>query len=275
MYMIKKFLKKSDIVILIYQNILRIIYYFLGKLKFKLIRRDGILYLLDLSRVIDINIFLRGQWEKETILFMKGMVNSGDVVIEAGSNIGAHSFILAKLVGEEGEIFCFEPTNYAFARLRTNALLNDFTNMKLEKKILSDNKNTLSLATMLSDFHHQELYNLREDISEVPITSIDQYSIDFSRLDLIKIDVDGYDYRVLIGASMAIKKFRPKVMIELAEFTLKSAGDSIQNILNFFFQNKYDGFYIIDNSKIRDFNEVIARSQNGNSHIDAYFIPKK
>ena len=132
--MIKKFLKKSDIVINIYQNILKIIYFFLGKLKFKLIRRDGILYLLDLSRVIDVNIFLRGQWEKETILFMKGIVNSGDVIIKAGSNIGAHSFILAKLAGEKGEVFCFEPTNYAFARLRTNALLNDFTNMKLEKK---------------------------------------------------------------------------------------------------------------------------------------------
>ena len=272
--MIKKFLKKSDLIIKIYQKTIRITYFFLGKLKFKLIRRNGILYLLDLSRVIDVNIFLRGQWEKETILFMKRTVNLGDVIIEAGSNIGAHSFILAKLVGEKGEIFCFEPTDYAFARLRANSLLNDFSNIIFEKKILSDNKNTLSIARMLSDFHHEESYNVKEDISKVPVTSIDEYSTDFSRLDLIKIDVDGYDFRVLLGASNAIKKFKPKVMIELAEFTLKSAGDSIQNILDFFSQNDYDGFYILDNSKITDFNEVLARSSNGTSHIDAYFIPK-
>jgi hypothetical protein len=147
--------------------------------------------------------------------------------------------------------------------------------MVFEKKILSDNENKLSLSYMASDFHHEELYNIKENISDVPITSIDQYSKDFIQLDLIKIDVDGYDYRVLLGAQKAIKKFKPVVMIELAEFTLKSAGDSIQNILDFFLERDYDGFYIIDGSRIRDFNEVIARSQNGNSHIDAYFVPKK
>lgn len=45
-------------------------------------------------------------------------------MIGMGANIGAHTFFIAKRVGGSGHIYAFEPTNYAFTRLRSNLGIN-------------------------------------------------------------------------------------------------------------------------------------------------------
>jgi FkbM family methyltransferase len=258
----------------LYKNLIKFIYKLLHRLNYRLINRNGIKYLLDLRKPISVSIFLRGYWEKHVVHFLKKNLKLKDFVIECGSNIGAHSFIIAKLVGPEGKVFCFEPTDYANTLLKTNLLLNSFENIIIEKKILSNNENKLAIKYMVSDLNHEDSFNIPEDLSNIPITSIDQYQYNFDKLSLIKIDVDGYDYKVLEGALNTIKKYKPIVIIELCEFTLNRAGDSIQDILNFFSLIDYEGFYISKNKKILSFEEVLRLSSNGKSHVDTYFKPK-
>src|SRR5262245_45307471 len=85
--------------------------------------RGGIRYRLDLSEVIDLGIFVGG-WEPRTIGFLRRNVLAGQTVIEVGSNVGAHTLILARLVGPQGKVFGFEPTDYALAKLRFNLSMN-------------------------------------------------------------------------------------------------------------------------------------------------------
>ena len=69
--------------------------------------------------MIDAEIFLGG-WEKSTIIFLKQNLKYGDSIIEVGANIGAHSLLISKLIGEKGRLIAIEPTEYALGKLKRN-----------------------------------------------------------------------------------------------------------------------------------------------------------
>ena len=91
--------------------------------RYQTVMRDGITYSLDLRESVDRGIFLLG-WEPLTISWLNKNLKIGDVVIEVGANIGAHSLIMSSIIGPDGSLYCFEPTNFAFDKLTTNFALN-------------------------------------------------------------------------------------------------------------------------------------------------------
>src|SRR5258708_39371705 len=88
-----------------------------------IVKRDGVIYDLDLSQGIDFAIYL-GMFERETRNALKGLVKPSSVVLDIGANIGIHTMLLADLVGPSGRVLSFEPTDYAIQKLRRNLDLN-------------------------------------------------------------------------------------------------------------------------------------------------------
>ncbi|HYA66397.1 MAG TPA: FkbM family methyltransferase, partial [Burkholderiaceae bacterium] len=88
------------------------------------VRRGGINWHLDLREGIDFSIWLLGAFEPETVRCYKRLLKAGDVVLDIGANIGAHTLPMAKAVGPQGMVYAFEPTDFAFAKLMVNRSLN-------------------------------------------------------------------------------------------------------------------------------------------------------
>src|SRR5262249_31927126 len=86
--------------------------------------RKGLRYDLDLSQAIDLTIFVMGSFEPSTVAAFRRYVKPGATVLDIGANIGAHTLQLARLVGPQGRVLSFEPTDFAFAKLRRNLQLN-------------------------------------------------------------------------------------------------------------------------------------------------------
>jgi FkbM family methyltransferase len=86
--------------------------------------RRGIAYEPDLSEGIDLAIYLGGMFERRTAIALGKLVEPSSLVLDIGANIGAHTLPLAKLVGPEGRVMAFEPTAFAFQKLRRNLDLN-------------------------------------------------------------------------------------------------------------------------------------------------------
>ena len=89
------------------------------------VTRRGIQWCLDLREGIDFSIYILGGFEPSTLRLYNGLVKTGDVVLDIGANIGSHTLPLAKLVGNKGHVYAFEPTDFAFRKLNNNLQLND------------------------------------------------------------------------------------------------------------------------------------------------------
>ena len=92
----------------------------LGRTDRDVVVRGGINYELDLSQGIDFAIYLGNIYERQTKAALRRLVSPGSLVLDIGANIGAHTLHLASLVGPTGRVMAFEPTDYAFGKLRRN-----------------------------------------------------------------------------------------------------------------------------------------------------------
>jgi hypothetical protein len=85
-----------------------------GKSARVITERDGIIWDLDLCEGIDLAIYIFGGFELETIKFYKANIVQGSIILDIGANIGAHTLPFALLTGDQGMVYSFEPTEYAF-----------------------------------------------------------------------------------------------------------------------------------------------------------------
>jgi FkbM family methyltransferase len=200
-----------------------------GKDKVVAVRRGGLRWRLDLSEGFDFAIYL-GLFERSTVLALQRLVSPGDVVFDIGANIGGHTLGLARSIGPSGRVFAFEPTDFAFAKLKCNLALNP----ELEARTFPQQ---ILLAAEPGGTAPQEIYASwpleKEDDSVHPkhrgrLVTARGASVDtldgfverqrIDRLNLIKIDVDGSELPVLQGGLEVLKRFRPILVIEMSPY---------------------------------------------------------
>ena len=195
----------------------------------RLIKRNGISWKIDLDEGIDFSIFLFGFFERTTSKAIKRLVNKNSIVIDIGANIGAHTLPIAKLLGNEGKVYALEPTDYAFTKLMNNIQINEFikTKIKADQVMLigEDNKNipdNLYSSWPLNIQNENEKHSIHQGVLMTTKNCIkdtlDNFiaSQNITKLDLIKLDVDGNELDVLSGGINSLKKFKPTLIMELA-----------------------------------------------------------
>jgi FkbM family methyltransferase len=206
---------------------------------------NGVKYRLDLNELIDYSIFMRGYFEESTHNAIKALCKKDMHVIDIGANIGAHTFNLAKIVGNNGSVIAFEPMEWAFKKLKKNFDLNDFDNIILENSGLSD-------ETIEKEEHFRSSWPVdkktfsrvfSEQTKEIDSKNIKiKNKLQFSRLDdylkkhrksvdLIKIDVDGYELKILKGAEDVLKNNSLIIIMELCPMCLLRCGDNVEDLV--------------------------------------------
>ncbi|MBW7876007.1 MAG: FkbM family methyltransferase [Candidatus Cloacimonetes bacterium] len=239
-------------------------------------RRNGILYQLDLSELIDYSTFIGG-WEKSTIDFLSGTVSHGHYVLEVGANVGAHTLQIAQLVGPNGRVYAFEPTDFAANKLMANMKLNPelATRIRLRRELVTNSKLETPTTTIRSSWKREESGHQRPpEVLQPKSISIDELVAEegIHCVDLIKIDVDGYDYKVLQGAVNTINTMNPVIFIELCEYCLNAQGDSIRDIFELLCGAGYEAT-LEDGSSITGVEQVL-KMVGSDSSVNGIFRKK-
>ena len=202
-------------------------------------QRGGILWELNLRQGIDFAIFLQGHFEPNTIKIYKNYVRTGFVVLDIGANIGAHTLPLALIVGDSGKVIAFEPTDYAFEKLQKNLSLNETLAScvtAIQALLVANTSKALPDAIPSSwsldkgvqnnaNIHpiHRGTFNSLK--GAVPMRLDDWLQRNpVSRIDFIKMDVDGYEIDVLEGATQTLLAHRPVIVMELAPYIFEERG---------------------------------------------------
>ncbi len=204
------------------------------------VMRDGIAWQLDLKEGIDFAIFL-GLYERSTKMAIRRLVRPGSVVLDIGANIGALTLELARQVGCGGKVFAFEPTSFAHSKLLRNLALNPSLAAIVEAEQLmlatSDDRRTelqiySSWPLVPTDKLHANHLGRLQTTEGARAISLDTYLVQakVSRVDFIKLDVDGYECEVLGGARHCLDRFRPPIVMELAPYVLRERGASLAQL---------------------------------------------
>lgn len=138
-------------------------------------------------------------------------INEGDWVVDCGANIGSHTIPYAMKVGVDGRVMAFEVHRAASACLRHNSA--SYHQIEVFANGLSDRFEKL---TLLPDVNAGASYlTPLLDQSEFTVACIPLDSLTLPRLHFMKVDCEGYELFALRGAWRTIKRYRPKLFVEI------------------------------------------------------------
>ncbi len=142
-------------------------------------------------------------------------LKKGDVVVDAGANVGIFTINAAKSVGPEGKVIAIEPEKKNMMLLKRNAKLNNCHNIIFIQKALSDNKgnSTLTLGESatntlfpenLGDSVIKNTESVKTDTLQNIISNLDLHCVNF-----IKMDIEGAEIVAIKGGLSLIKRTKP------------------------------------------------------------------
>jgi FkbM family methyltransferase len=155
---------------------------------------------------------------------LRDIVGPGMIAVDVGANIGIYTRFLAQLVGRDGAVFAFEPSRLNFGRLRGNIRASNVT--MLEAAVGERSGTATLFLSEHANIDHR-MYDSGDNRRgvDVELVSLDEYFPSGSRVDFIKIDVQGHEYSVIRGARRVLGD-NPQVvcLLEFWPFGLSKAG---------------------------------------------------
>jgi FkbM family methyltransferase len=164
--------------------------------------------------------FLRGTYERYMQEAFLQYVHPGNIVFDVGAHAGFHSVFCGLLVGPAGRVFAFEPNPISRGSLEGQVRLNPTLRLEVVRYALSD---TVGWA----DFDATQGCQSRitsTGKSKVEMRTLDSLvSVELPIPDVIKIDVEGEEEKVLRGSQKTLSKFRPIVLCDYNDGQTKAS----------------------------------------------------
>jgi FkbM family methyltransferase len=184
---------------------------------------SGFLMALDPGEWIQQDILVKGSTEPLTQNLIGRLSSPGGCVVDVGAHVGLHALEAARAVGSGGRVLAFDPQPYNVDRIGRHAVLNGLYNILGFCAAVGDRDDFIKLP-MQSERDRARLSLLGSSPSdegafvEVPIrrldTVLDAHAI--NRVDVLKVDVEGYELEVLRGLGARINDCA-NVVLELLD----------------------------------------------------------
>jgi len=184
----------------------------------------GLKYEGNLQNTIDFSIFYYGAFEKPLLFFLrdclKAIKRKPSIFCDIGANIGQHTLFMSQFAET---VHAFEPYQVVRDKLLHQIAINDLTNITVHPVGLSDSNHSLPFFAPtgrnqgIGSFDASTLAKGNRNIGELELVIADEYLANnaIEELDLVKIDVEGFEKSVLHGLNQTLSRFRPIVVCEI------------------------------------------------------------
>lgn len=219
-----------------------------------------------------------GVSEPELFAVYNAFLKPGMTVVDAGANIGLHTLFFAKRVGPEGRVYAFEPGQSAFDRLQSHIKRNQLTNVRCFNCALGAAEGVVSLTENSQDNSRNFVvddFPGKTGTENVSLRSLNQVLKEesVSRVDFLKIDVEGFEPQVLEGASSFLKRKCIRVLqLELDDSSLARSGYTADQVVSMLhtagfrraeWSYQRGGFHLADSASFNTFfvseNELVQQ----------------
>ena len=182
-------------------------------------------------------VYYMGVYEWDVTQCMSKRLPVDGVFVDIGANAGFFTIWSALRAGSGGHVYSFEPQPEMYALLRENVLLNLLENVSTFSTALGDSIGTVRLALSAGDTGLAHIViDETADVEQtsVPIETLESCLGPLPRLDMMKIDVEGAELRVLKGAASYLSGDNPPILfVEVVDRHLQRLGDSEAALLEF------------------------------------------
>ena len=229
----------------------------------RLAERDGLKLKLDLSDLVDWYVYFGFQDRANDFLF--GLVKPNYCIFDVGANIGYVS-LRCGLLASKGSVTGFEPSSHNFAKCMANLNLNELSNVNVYNLGMGRKEGVMHLG--VDDVHNRGMNNIRavpESVSgedeKINVSTIDRWIQHHAvaQIDLIKIDVEGFEMEILKGAEHTISQFKPGLFLEVNDRFLKRFGSSAHELFEWLSDRQY-ALYDVFGQPVPNF-ELLLRGQ--------------
>jgi FkbM family methyltransferase len=176
--------------------------------------------LVDIYERIQSYMYFIGEYERnETKRFIHS-IHIGDVVMDLGANIGYFSLIASKRVGLNGHIYSFEASPKIYESLYKNCSLSINKNISPLNFAVTDKEGVLKFNLPLNPQEQGSGSLSSNDMGDIEVAgiNIDKFveKEKLTKLDFIKMDIEGAEVKALLGMKATISTYKPKILFEFS-----------------------------------------------------------
>jgi len=209
-------------------------------------------------------LFWRGLegFEKNEIKIFQILLNSNEVIIDIGANTGIYTIIAGV---KNKHVYAFEPVPYIFERLCDNIKINNLTKITPINQAVSDRDGSISLfigpECLFFSTSSSTLKNFRDYRDEIIVDSVklDTFILSngISHVDLIKIDTEATEDKVLTGSRKVVIRDQPLILCEVLH-------NRCEEKLNSFFENLPYRYFMISDEGLIPKDNIEGDNKNPN-----------
>ncbi len=185
-------------------------------------------------------LYVCGSFEPNEFAFLDRVLKPGMVFVDVGANDGYFATFAAKKVGASGRVVAVEPSSRERAHLSRNLALNSIANVTVLPIALGAAPGIVELKladglhtghNTLGDFAHEDVVSASSERVEMRTLDAAVERLGLSRVDVIKIDVEGGEGGVIAGGGNVISRWRPVLLLEINDRALRVQGYSAELLL--------------------------------------------
>jgi len=200
-------------------------------------------------------LLINGNRELLATRALERELKEGDIVLEAGANIGYYVILEGKKLGKKGLIYAIEPSKENYLKLKRNIKHNKLKNIKTYNLAFGDREGIGNLR--ISNWcNMNQIVKEKErlgKIEKVKMMTIDKFLKNKKKPNVVRMDVEGYEYEIFKGMEKLLKINPPRLLYIETHFKAmgkKRAIKFLTNLKNYGYEIKYCFLYETATSKI-------------------------
>ncbi|MGH9299419.1 MAG: FkbM family methyltransferase [Acidimicrobiales bacterium] len=194
-------------------------------------------------------VFASSCYEPNELFLLSRLLAPASAFVDVGANMGLYSVAAGALVGSEGTVIAIEPSSRDRALLERNLARNGLC-VSVESCALGDAEEGTGQLNVTDRIHPGQntfgavIYDKTEVVGResVRITTLDMLldARKLTRVDVVKVDVEGAEHALLCGATRTLRELRPILMMELQEQSLVAQGSSAREVVRLLQEHDYE-----------------------------------
>ena len=198
----------------------------------------------------------KGSWEPEMVDALNHLVKPGNIVVHLGTHIGFHDVVLGKIVGPTGHVYAFEPNPESYDIVKKNLVINNLDNIfTLYPLGVTDKLDDGQKSHICFDYAHtgggfvsKNTIDEKSKCTDITLTSLDNTLSDLPKIDVLFMDIEGFELKAINGASALLKR-SPEAIIILEwtpDFFERAGSSNAKEFIQSYMKDGYKFFQITE-----------------------------